>query len=328
MTGVKQMNKDGRPKYIFMLLIILFFGIILAPAANAVSEKSAAGKDGNGEKSAADSQWDEWKESHTLEVELTTIYDYKKDGTLKVTETYSGEKLKSKYKEDKLTRSQTLSIPEGKEVAINAETGSLKLKPGDKKELVSQESVVLTTEEDPYPWWSSTSPTITSTSSSTVSSTSFAYPQWTFSKVSSLFKTYYKAEDPINLVWEESSLKTVKSVILNKKWVDNPVEYTHYLPYPDEKWVAGDGIADSKYRLSGGYHLRIWELPGGDIVSSAHHDDNVLIIPGHQVDGYENAEAKVAGFFGTSSGSYWLDNEYCNSYYNACNDGYATVLRV
>lgn len=316
------MNENRRSKFIVMLLIILFFGVIFAPAVNAISEESAAEKEKNATKSVDNSQLSEWKQAHTLEVEVITIYDYKKDGTLKITETYSGEKLKIKFKEDKLTRSQTLSIPEGEQVAINAESGSLKLEPGDKEKIVTQESIVLTAENDPYPCCTSTS----SAASSTISSTSSAYPQWTFSKVTSLFKTYYKMEDPINLVWEQESLKTVKSIILNKKWVDNPIEYTHYLSYPDGKWVAGDGMAESKYRLSGGYHLRLWQLPSGDVVSNAHHDDSVLIIPGHQVDGYENAEAKVAGFFGTSFGSHWLNNQFNSDDYNAYNDGYATVV--
>ena len=134
-------------------------------------------------------------------------------------------------------------------------------------------------------------------------------------------------EDPINLVWEQNSLKAVKSVILYQKWVDNPVEYTHYLPYPDGSWVAGDGVADSKYRIIGGYHSRLWELPGGKVVSNAHHDDNVFIIPGHQVDEYEDAEAKVAGFFGTAYGEYCLDNVCYSAYYNAHNDGLATLFR-
>ncbi|MDQ1275746.1 MAG: hypothetical protein QG610_1321, partial [Euryarchaeota archaeon] len=304
------MNKNRRSKFIVILLLILFFGIMLAPVVIATSEKASAGKEGNEPKSVDDSQWRKWKEAHTVKVEVTTVYNYEKDGKLKITEIYSGEELKSKFKDDKLTRSQTLLIPDGEGVTINAESDSLKLNPGEEEKIVTQESVVITNEDDPFPYCTSTS----SVTSSTVSSTSFAYPQWTFSKVTSLFKTYYKMEDPINLVWEEKDLKTVKSVILNKKWVDNPVEYTHYLPYPGGKWVAGDGMADSKYRLSGGYHLRLWQLPGGDVVSNAHHDDNVLTIPGHQVDGYENAEAKVTGFFGPPSGSCWLDNEYYNSY--------------
>lgn len=324
------MNKNRMSKFIIMFLIILFFGIMLAPAVTATQETSAAQKEENKPKSGDDSKWVEWKKAHTLEVEVTRVYDYKKDGELKITETYSGEKIKNKFKDDKLTGSQTLSIPDGEEVAISTESGSLKLKPGDKKKFVTQESVVLTSEDEPYQWWtdtsSATSSDITSAVSSAVSSTSIAYPRWTFSKVTSLFKTYYKMADPINLVWEEKDLKSVKSVILNKKWVDNPVEYTHYLPYPDGKWMAGDGMADSKYRISGGYHIRLWELPEGVIVSNAHHDDNVLIIPGHQVDGYENAEAKVSGFFGTVHEAYWLDNEYCNSEYNAYNDGSATIV--
>jgi len=295
------MNKNKRSKLVVFVLMILFFGIVLVLAASATSEKSANEKGGNGPKSVDDSQWSEWKQAHTVEVEVTTVYDYKKDGKLKITETYSGEKLKGKFKVDKLTRSQTFSVEDGAEIAVSAESGSQILKPGDKIEIVTQESKVLTTEDDPY-------------------------PQWTYSKITSLFKTYYEVEDPINLVWEDKSLKDVKNVILAHKWVDNPVEYTHYLPYPDGSWVAGDGVADSKYRIFGGYHTRLWALPCGNVVSSAHHDDSFLIIPGHQVDGYENAESKVAGFFGTPTGVYCLENVCYSDYYNAYNDGNATFF--
>ncbi|WP_410507061.1 hypothetical protein RSJ42_09465 [Methanosarcina hadiensis] len=307
-----------RSKFIVISLLILFSEIMLSMTANAISEESIDEMTGNEQKSAEDPRCEKWKEIHTVKVEVTRVYNYEKEGKLKVTEIYSGKELKSKFKDDKFTRSQTFIIPEGEGVTISTESGSLKLQPGEEKKIVTQESAVLTTENDPYPYCSSTS--------SDASSTSSAYPQWTFSKVNSLFKTYYKMEDPINLVWKEKDLKSVKNVFLSKKWVDNPVEYTHYLSYPDGKWVAGDGMADSKYRLSGGYHLRLWQLPDGDIVSNAHHDDNVLIIPGHQVDGYENAEAKVTGFFGTVCGTYWLDNEFYNSEYNAYNDGYATLV--
>ena len=110
-------------------------------------------------KSVDDSQWSKWKQAHTVEVKVTTVYDYKKDGTLKITETYSGEKLKGKFKVDKLTRSQTFSVPDEEKVAVSAESGNLKLKPGDKKEIVTQESIVLTTADDPYKWWISISST-------------------------------------------------------------------------------------------------------------------------------------------------------------------------
>ncbi|RPJ79154.1 MAG: hypothetical protein EHM20_02165 [Alphaproteobacteria bacterium] len=308
------MNMNKRSKFIVLFLVILFFGIVLVPGASCTTEKSATAKEENVPKSVEDSQWSEWKQAHTVEVETTTVYDYKKDGTLKITETYSGEKLKGKFMVDKLTRSQTFPVSKGKEIAITAKKESLKLKPGEKKELVTQESIVLTPSDEPYNWWTSTS------------STSLAYPQWTFSKLTSFRKTYYEVADPINLIWEQKSLMAVKNVILNQKWVDNPVEYTHYIPYPDGSWVTGDGVAENKYRIAGGYHLRLWELPGGNTVSNAHHDDNVFIIPGHQIDGFENAETKVAGFFGTTHGVCSLDNVYYSDYYNAYNNGLATLV--
>lgn len=314
LPGVEQMNKNKRLKLIVMLLVTLFFGIVLGPVANATSEEPVTEKEESEQKSVDDLQWSEWQQSHTMEVEVTTVYDYKTDGTLKITETYSGIGLKSKFKENELTRSQTFPVSDGKEIAFSTKSDSLKLKPGDKKEFVTQKSVVITTSNDPFEWWNSSS------------LASISYPQWTFSKITSGQNTYYVVADPINLIWKQKSLKTVKNTILKKKWIDNPVEYTHYISYPNGNWVAGDGMADNKYRLLGGYHLRLWKLPNGNVVSNAHHDDSVLIIPGHQVDGYENAETKVAKFFGTGSKSYWLDNVYYSKYYKAYNDGSAKLF--
>ena len=136
-------------------------------------------------------------------------------------------------------------------------------------------------------------------------------------------------EDPINLVWEQSNLKSVKRVILSQRWVDNPSEYTHYISYPDGSWVKGDGVADSKYRVLGGYHARLWELPGGSVVANAHHDDDIFILPGHQVDRYEAAEDKVAGFFyGWFVSKDFIDlaNPVGTYGYEPYNDGKATFI--
>lgn len=314
LAGVEQMNKNKRSKFIVVLLVTLFFGIVLGPVANATSGEPVTEIEENEQKSVDDLRWSEWQQAHTMEFEVTTVYDYKKDGILKISETYSGKKLKSKFKEDELTRSQTFSVSDEKEIALSAKSNSLKLKPGDKKEFVTQKSAVITTANDPFEWWISSS------------STSPTYPQWTFSKLTSSHNTYYEVADPINLIWKQKSLKTIKNTILKKKWIDNPVEYTHYIPYPDGSWVAGDGMADDRYRLFGGYHLRLWKLPNGSVVSNAHHDDSVFTILGHQVDGYENAESKVARFFGTKNKEFWLDNVYYSKYYNAYNDGSAKLF--
>ncbi|WP_156148124.1 MULTISPECIES: hypothetical protein [unclassified Methanosarcina] len=45
------MNKNKRSKLIVLVLMILFFGIVFIPAANATSEKSANEKEGKRPKS-------------------------------------------------------------------------------------------------------------------------------------------------------------------------------------------------------------------------------------------------------------------------------------
>ncbi len=295
--------------------MMLFLGMLLVPAAGAAPEKDPG--NGDSEKKPVDSSsWEEWKQAHTVEVEVATDYRYKKDGKFEITETYSGEKLKKKFKVDKLTKTKYFSVPSGKQVTVNTQTGPFAMQPGDRKEILSEKSVVLTTADDPYSW-SKASGSVSASGSASIS-----YPQWTWSKV----LWFYELEDPINLIWEQSNLKTVKRVILGQSWVDNPSEYTHYISYPDGSWVRGDGMADSKYRVLGGYHVRLWELPNGEVVANAHHDDNIFIIPGHQVDRYEKAEYEVTGFFGTVQESCWLDNECYNGYYNAYNNGWATLV--
>lgn len=297
---------------------MLFLGMGLVPAAGAAQENKSPWNEDSGEKPVDSSSWEEWKQAHTVEVEVATVYKYKKDGKFEITETYSGEKLKQKFKVDKLTKTKSFTAPSGKQVTVNTQAGPFAMYPGDRKEVLSEKSVVLTTADDPYEWWLACD----SASAPVCDSASVSYSQWTWSKV----LWFYELEDPVNLVWEQSNLKTVKSVILRQRWVDNPSEYTHYLSYPDGSWVRGDGMADSKYRVLGGYHVRLWELPNGAVVANAHQDDDIFIIPGHQVKGYENAEYKVAGFFGTVQGSYWLDNECYNGYYNAYNNGWATLI--
>ena len=76
-----------------------------------------------------------------------------------------------------------------------------------------QKSVVLTDKKDPYNW-----------------EASYDYPQWTWSRVFSWRGVYYEMEDPINIVWDDTNIGAVKSVMIDvNNWVDNPFEYTHYI---------------------------------------------------------------------------------------------------
>ena len=48
LIGVEQMNKNKKSKFVVLLLMILFFGLMLVPAAIATPEKTAIEKEGNG----------------------------------------------------------------------------------------------------------------------------------------------------------------------------------------------------------------------------------------------------------------------------------------
>ncbi len=299
------MNICKKSAFVSLVVTILFLGIVLVPAAGAAPEKSPR-KGGNGQESDEGLSIDEWMQKHTVEVEATILYEYTEEGELVISETYSGADLKNKLNENKLTKTRKLSIPRGKAVTISSEGESFILQSGDLKMQVVLKSVVLVSAKKPYPWWKYSE-----------------YPQWTWSKVSS---KYYEREDPINLIWGVSDLSTVKPLILSNGWYDWISEYTYYIYNPFVKnWVPGDGVADDPFRVLGGYHARLWQV-GDSVVSNAHHDDSVFIVAGHQVDEYEAAEAEVAGFFGTEHESYLLDNECYNGYYNAYNDGFATLI--
>lgn len=259
-------------------------------------------------------QTEQWMQKHSVNVTSTTIYRYEK-GYLEIKEIYTGKDMENKVGINEFTKVRKIPVDAKivETIYVDGETSSLE--EGNEIVLVTEITVVITSETDPFPQWNN----------------GYEYPQWTWSEDSGS----YDREDPINLAWEYTDKSTVKSRILNQDWTDvfYPYEEKQYVSDPQNGWMLADGVADDLEREWGGYHARLWEMSNGDVVANAHHDDAFFNIPlGHQADEYEPAENLVAGFFDYDLTNWWvlydqceLDNEYTNPY-GAYNDGDATCI--
>ncbi|TQD27928.1 hypothetical protein [Methanolobus vulcani] len=302
--------KSKSTQLAIVIAAMILFSVIFVPTASATPEESK----------------EKWTKDHTIKnVKLTKIYKYE-EGYLKINKIYSGEELKKKTGFSKLneemeipletgtvminSKDDKLVVTENELLLTSKKSGTIKLEKGKEKEYTTKTSMVITYKNDPYQWWND----------------DYKYPQWTWSK----FFSWYVREDPINLAWDNSCLTEVKSEI-PESWTDNPSEYTHYVYDPKLGWKKGDGVATSVYRISGGYHARLWTISNGAVVANAHEDDGVFEWPlGHQAIDYEGAEGIVAAFydgwdFFAYPLGYPLGNEYTNEY-NAYNNGNATVI--
>ncbi|MDY0385535.1 MAG: hypothetical protein RBT65_00105 [Methanolobus sp.] len=232
---------------------------------------------------------EQWMQDHTVNVESTTTYKYEQ-GHLEIKETYTGKDLEERFGVNNITKVKKVPI----------DKTDIRMQEGTEKVVVVEKAVVLTTTA--YHWWDY-----------------YDYPQWTWSNVA---YTIYEKEDPINLVWNDNTVNTVKSEILNEGWTDYPVQFAQYVSDPQWSWVMADGVADNMLRLNGGYHARLWQTSYGDVVANAHHDS----ASPHHADQYEQAEDLVAGFYGigwtVNKDNYWLNNKVTTPY----NDGKATVI--
>ncbi|HDN68417.1 MAG TPA: hypothetical protein ENG23_02400, partial [Methanomicrobia archaeon] len=219
----------------------------------------------------------EWSQNHTVKVNSTTTYKYEQ-GVLRLNETYTGAELRERFGVERFTKE--LEIPvEGRE----AET--LGLEEGEEKEFVAEKEVVLTREEEPPHWWDE-----------------YDYPQWVWLKSGEI----YEQNLPINIAWKGTTKNRAKSEILEEEgWVDDPVEYTEYVYDREKGWIRDDGVADSKYGVFGRNHTLLWQLSDGNVVANAHHDDPFP----HKADELEEAEERVAGFFGEPEDTEWLVHE-------------------
>ena len=242
----------------------------------------------------------EWQESHKFKVTQTTISTYK-DGVYETITIYSGNGLKEKLGIENFIVVRKIPLESQDAVKFGIIESNPKI---SKKESYE----VFTTATDP--------PRILR-----------SYPQWIYEK--DIWGNYHQLNEPTNMIWKYSTLTDVR----NEIWIDHdwyhvmvPYEDTYYIY--DGGWRADYGLADDPFRLSGGYHIRLWELSDGDVIGAAHQDSS---FPHHAV-GFENAENLIAGFFQDPDDSAWrvypnleyLGNQVSSPY----NNGYATMTYV
>jgi len=232
-------------------------------------------------------QTEQWMQKHSVNVTSTTIYRYEK-GYLEIKEIYTGKDLENKVGINEFTKVRKIPVDAKTIETIYVDSETFSLKEGNEIVLMTEITVVITSETDPFPWWNN----------------GYEYPQWTWSEDSG----FYDREDPINLAWEYTDKSTVVSRILNQDWIDNPYEYDQYVSDPENGWMLDDGVADDRYRINGGYHARLWEMSNGDVVANAHHDSSFP----HVADEYEPAEDLVAGFFDNDLTNWWVLYDNCD----------------
>ncbi|OYT64907.1 hypothetical protein B6V00_05145, partial [ANME-1 cluster archaeon ex4572_4] len=272
---------EGKRKGVGAILVLAVF-VGTAAFAPLSASSGVGGFSGFGEVSEFSSEGNgstlaEWTQNHTVKVNSTTTYKYEQ-GVLRLNETYTGAELRERFGVERFTKE--LEIPvEGRE----AET--LGLEEGEEKEFVAEKEVVLTREEEPPHWWDE-----------------YDYPQWVWLKSGEI----YEQNLPINIAWKGTTKNRAKSEILEEEgWVDDPVEYTEYVYDREKGWIRDDGVADSKYGVFGRNHTLLWQLSDGNVVANAHHDDPFP----HKADELEEAEERVAGFFGEPEDTEWLVHE-------------------
>lgn len=251
-------------------------------------------------------QTEQWMQKHSVNVTSTTIYRYEK-GYLEIKEIYIGKDLENKVGINEFTKVRKIPVDATTVETISVDGETFSLEEGNEIVLVTEITVIITSETDPFPWWNY----------------GYEYPQWTWSEDSGS----YDREDPINLAWECTDRSTVKSRILDQDWTDvfYPFEEKQYVSDPQNGWMLADGVADDLEREWGGYHARLWEMSNGDVVANAHHDTRIP----HRADEYEPAEDLVGGFFDNDLTNWWVLYDNCeldNYVASPLNDGDATCI--
>jgi len=251
---------------------------------------------------------EQWRQEHTVRVKAIRTLKYEQ-GYLETKEIYTSEEFKKRFGRDNFTKERRIPVS-----ASDAEM--IGIREGEERTSVTEEERVFTTENDPPRYWDG-----------------YHYPQWCYSEDGGV---YTEEEDPINMVWENTNIDTVKAEMTEEGWSDIAedilCQYPFYVNDPVYGWIEGDGVADAFYGLNdctrplGGYHARLWSMSNGDVIGQVHRDTWAP----HEADQYEPVEEIVAGYYGEPDDTqwavyddnYWLDNDDTpNGVYN---DGWCT----
>jgi len=293
-----------RRKSLFAVLLGLLMAGMVAGSAVATAGTPAGA-------SGPSDPWETWAKQHTVRVLVVEKIQYKNGELIKQVE-YTGNDLKAKFGIDRLSKVKIAKMP-ATELPRLYPKGAKTLASGIPLIRTYYKTTVLTTGDEPYPWWEN-----------------YPYlPRWTWEKIEycgRLFcHTYYEKADPVNLVWEGGTKDEVKNVLKDAGWHDWVVASDQYIYDPPQYggggWEEGDDLADAYVGFTGRYHVRLWVIYNGKVIGSAHHDTSVP----HGVDTFEEGEDKVAGYY-SSPWSVCRDCMYLYNEVSGKNDGYATII--
>jgi hypothetical protein len=158
----------------------------------------------------------EWMQDHTVKVNSTTTCKYEQ-GQLLIKEVYTGEELKERFGIEYFTKE--LKMPVDDKSLVEGKV--LGMQEGEEKVFVTEKVTVLTSGDDPPPWWDY-----------------YNYPQWVWLESGGI----YERNLPINLAWKNTTKDVARSEILEEGWVNvsYPFELTEYVYDPIDGWIADD----------------------------------------------------------------------------------------
>ncbi|WNY26675.1 hypothetical protein [Methanolapillus ohkumae] len=270
------------------------------------------------QKRALKEKSDKWIEDHTFNVTVTTNYktQIKNSNTneLIVEEIYQSNdpKFNEMFGTNNILSKKTYLI-DNKNKLINFEGNMVTLDVYTKES--KTEILVVTTGSDPYNW----------------KAVGYPYPDYLWKVVDPNYPGggLYIRADPVNMMWQNTSASIVKTFILSKtNWtgvITIEYDYRVYDPFT-QTYIRSQSVASNPIRPTGGYHVRIYQMPQGYVVAGAHEDSSSP----HQAIAFEPVEKYIAGLFsGNSSWSVSNNSTYLN---NSCsspayNNGYATVIK-
>jgi hypothetical protein len=155
-------------------------------------------------------------QDHTVKVNSTTTCKYEQ-GQLLIKEVYTGEELKERFGIEYFTKE--LKMPVDDKSLVEGKV--LGMQEGEEKVFVTEKVTVLTSGDDPPPWWDY-----------------YNYPQWVWLESGGI----YERNLPINLAWKNTTKDVARSEILEEGWVNvsYPFELTEYVYDPIDGWIADD----------------------------------------------------------------------------------------
>lgn len=236
-----------------------------------------------------------WLDAHTFNVTVTEIYRY--DGGNMSSETvYVSPEFVPAFGTDTLKKisSHTIESPENNNFTVICPS--------------AEKTIVVTRQSDPFPWHEF----------------GYAYPCYLWE----CYDGYAFLEDPINLIWTDTTADAVRKELLdmNPGWVGEGIVEKDYKVYDRKsgEWLSSRSVAESIYRIGGGYHIRLYQLPDNTVVAGAHRDGT----PPHEAVQFEPFERYITEMLeketenGCIIGTAYLGNENMS----VQNDGYATIV--